>query len=322
MLALLCLLTNAGGAASVTIEDYTGQSVALASPAGRIVSLSSSASELIFALGGEGQLVGRGGTSQFPPSIEAVPEMGTSSYSPNMELILEAHPEVVIADTMLSQVNRALMEDAGIAVVEESFVDPEHLTQAIANIGAILGKEAQATELTDFIEGYKEMVEGRVSGVSDRPRVFLERDLPYQTASSQTSDHQLIDAAGGENIAAGENVKYPTVSPEWVAERDPEVILLAVWSVEGEEISRDEMIQARDEILARPGLAQVSAVIDGRIYAYNSRLASGIRSVIGEIYMAKWFHPDLFVDIDPGEIHEEMMERFFGLQLEGTYVYP
>ncbi len=238
----------AGDAAAVTIVDYTGQSVDLAGPAERIVSLSSSASELICALDGVGQLVGRGGTSQFPPSLDSVPEMGKSSYSPSMELILEAQPEVVIADTMLSQENRALMEDAGIAVVEESFVDPEHLAQAIANIGEILGREARAADLIEFIEGYQEIAEGRVSGFSDRPRVFLDRDKAYQTASTQTSDNQLINAAGGENIAAGETVKYPTVSPEWVAEKDPEVIILSIWSVEGEEIARDEMIHARDEI--------------------------------------------------------------------------
>jgi len=174
--------------------------------------------------------------------------MGTSSYSPSMELILEAQPGVVIADTRISQENRALMEDAGIAVVEESFVDPEHLAQAIANIGDILGREARAADLIEFIEGYQEIAEGRVSGFSDRPRVFLDRDKAYQTASTQTSDNQLINAAGGENIAAGETVKYPTVSPEWVAEKDPEVIILSIWSVEGEEIARDEMIHARDEI--------------------------------------------------------------------------
>ncbi len=43
---------------------------------------------------------------------------------------------------------------------------------------------------------------------------------------------------------------------------------------------------------------------------------------IGCLYFAKWFHPDLFEDIDPEAVHREMLQKFFDVELEGVYVYP
>ncbi len=51
-------------------------------------------------------------------------------------------------------------------------------------------------------------------------------------------------------------------------------------------------------------------------------MTTGVRSIIGELYLAKWFHPDHFEDIDPEEVHEELVQQFFGQELEGVYVYP
>jgi len=51
-------------------------------------------------------------------------------------------------------------------------------------------------------------------------------------------------------------------------------------------------------------------------------VASGIRSVVGDLYLAKWFHPDLFKDIDPEAVHRELLQKFFGLEPDGVYVYP
>ncbi|MDD3565012.1 MAG: hypothetical protein PHN90_05000 [Methanothrix sp.] len=82
------------------------------------------------------------------------------------------------------------------------------------------------------------------------------------------------------------------------------------------------MEEARDEILSRPGLSSVKAVEDDRAYILSSPVTTGVRSIIGELYLAKWFHPDFFEDIDPEEVHEELIQELFGQKLEGVYVYP
>ncbi len=40
------------------------------------------------------------------------------------------------------------------------------------------------------------------------------------------------------------------------------------------------------------------------------------------LYMGKWFHPDLFEDVDPAAVEKEMLEKFYGMEMEGTWAYP
>lgn len=78
----------------------------------------------------------------------------------------------------------------------------------------------------------------------------------------------------------------------------------------------------RDEILGRPGLEQATAVREGRVYVMSWGLGTGIRSVIGSLYWAKWFQPEVFADLDPEAVHRELLRDFYGLELEGDWVYP
>ncbi len=71
--------------------------------------------------------------------------------------------------------------------------------------------------------------------------------------------------------------------------------------------------------MSRPELANVKAVREGRVHVLNSKANSGLRSIIGELYLAKLFHPQLFED---EEVHRDMIRRFFDLYLEGAYAYP
>jgi iron complex transport system substrate-binding protein len=53
-----------------------------------------------------------------------------------------------------------------------------------------------------------------------------------------------------------------------------------------------------------------------------SNIWTGPRAIIGISYMAKWFHPDLFKDLDPEELHREYLRRFQDIKYQGIYVYP
>ncbi|HRW82027.1 MAG TPA: ABC transporter substrate-binding protein [Methanothrix sp.] len=313
-----------GQEVAVTVTDYTGRSVTIDKPVEKIVSLSSSGSEIICALGAGDRIVGRGESSLFPPSLAEVAVMGKSSLSPDLELIVEQDPDLVIADTMLKDDARTSLENAGIPVLEESFVDPPRVIEVAGHLGTILDEEERAADLVDFLERFQRIIEDNVSGLGpdERPDVFLEREWVYHTASAGTSSHNLVVFAGGDNIAGDEEIEYPTVSPEWVVESDPDVIVKLAWSTTGETSTEEELAAVRDEILSRPELANVKAVRDGRVHVLNSKANSGLRSIIGELYLAKWFHPQLFEDVDPEEVHQDMIRRFFDLDIEGAYAYP
>jgi iron complex transport system substrate-binding protein len=307
---------------TVTIVDGTGQSVDVSRPVMRIVSITSRTSEIICALGAGDRIVGRDSYSIVPSSLEDVPVVAGSSYTPNVELILELEPDLVIADSMLSDDYRRRVEDAGIPVILETSWDPTTVATVVSHLGIVLDKEDRADEIISFIEQYHDIVEERCADLEEEemPVVFFEWSQPYHSGASGTLFHNLTVASGGINVVADEPAKYPTVSPEWLAERDPDVILRLVSSTE--DLTEVMVVEARDEIISRPGLSSVKAVEDERVYILSSPVTTGVRSIVGELYLAKWFHPDLFEDINPEEVHEELVQQFYGLELEGVYVYP
>jgi len=307
---------------AVTIVDCTGKLVCIDLPVERIISLSARSSEIISAQGANDKIVGKSSSSTYPPILQDIKDVGASSYRPNVELIMELNPDVLIADGMLSDENRCLFEDAGIAVVVESFVDPIEVINSINNLGVITQKEDRSQEMTSFIQQYQNIIDERLSDLKpeERSDLFLEFLHPYQTWSSGSSYHELITTIGGYNIASEEPVSYPLVSAEWVVERNPEIIV-RVESINKEPIEED-MKEIRDEILSRPGLSEIDAVKNNQAYVINSRLTGGVLSIVGELYLAKWTHPDLFSDIYPEQVHRELVEEFYGLEPEWKYVYP
>lgn len=310
-------------AETITIVDGKGQFVNVSIPVERIASISSRASEIICALGAGDKIVGRDSYSFFPPALEDVQVVAESSHAPNIELIHKLDPDLVIADSMLSNDDRKKIESAGIPVIVETSWDSTTVATPVRHIGALLNKKDRAEEIIGFIEKYQDIVKQRIAGLKeeDKPEVFFEWSRPYYSMGNGTLFHNLTVAAGGINIVADEPVKYPTMDPEWLVERDPDIMIRYDYSTEKENLTAN-MEKTRDEILSRPELSDVKAIKDDRVYILGNPVASGIRSIVGDLYLAKWFHPDLFEDIDPEAAHRELLQKFFGQELDGVYVYP
>jgi iron complex transport system substrate-binding protein len=319
----LFMLIAMGSGEMVTIIDFTGHQVEVSAPVNTTISLSGAASEILWALDGGQSLVGRSSSSDFPPLLEDVAVVGDSSNSPDLELIMELKPDLVVADTMLSDEDRQVLEEDGIAVVVERFIDPYRTLLVIENLGRALGKQERAQELSGQLEDYQDLIKERTAGITSeqKPTIFFEwLGRPYFSASNGTSYGNFIDFAGGFNIAANESINYPNLSPEWVIEKDPDIILHILGS--SKEYSEEDLMEWRDEITSRPELQNLRAVKEDRVYVLSGTVATGVRSSIGELYLAKWFYPELFEDIDPGAEHERLIQKFYDLGLEGTYAYP
>jgi len=89
--------------------------------------------------------------------------------------------------------------------------------------------------------------------------------------------------------------------------------------LDGEDLAAFQAL--RDEILSRPALGESKAVEEGNVYVIKNTVLVA-RRPIGLLYLAKWFHPSLFEDIDPAAIHTQMIQKFFGADLEGVFAYP
>ncbi|MDY6910801.1 MAG: ABC transporter substrate-binding protein [Chloroflexota bacterium] len=295
----------------VTVIDKTGRYVEVPCPVKRIVSLNSGMAALVCAFGEADRLVGRDVFCSFPSYMKDVRAVGKSSQ-PNLELIAEQNPDVLVADPMLYDANRAKIEAAGIPVYVDSTSDPERLLPLISNFGLMLGKKDKADEIADYIGGYIDLVNGRMIKLEledgSKPKVFFEFRSAYKSASAESTFHKPIAAAGGVNIAAGQPVSTPRLSPEWILEQNPEIIVRRLSG----DADLEEMKAFRDEIISRPGLKGTDAVKEDRVYIIKADIFLTVRYPVGLLYYAKWFHPDLFADIDPAVVHQEIVEKFFG----------
>jgi iron complex transport system substrate-binding protein len=300
---------------TVTIVDGTGKYVDITLPVERIISIAEGrSSELICAFGDVAKIVGRDGLSTFPSYLSQIEEVASSSYNPNVELLLEKKPDVVIAGSMLNLVPgvRDKIEAAGVPVIIDSPGNPDRLIPFISNLGIILDKKDKAEEIVEYIDQYCQLVQKRTRGVEaeNKPSVFFEwRGIPYNSCSAEGLFHQTLVAAGAVNIAAGEPIDYPKVNAEWVFMRNPDVIISQHTTAE---MTLEEMASNREAVMARPGLNQVKAVQDDRVYIINYAIMAGARYHVGLLAFARWCHPDLFCDLDVAAIHRETVEKFFG----------
>jgi iron complex transport system substrate-binding protein len=323
-LMLLSFFGASGGAVAdtITIVDGADRSVEVPSPPERIVSTTASASELICIFGGMDDIVGRDEYSTFPPGLEDIPVVGSYSKTTNVELVLDLDPDVVISDTSMLPETIEQIEEAGVPVVVVGMnCELDSIMYNIQVIGEMMDDQKKAEELTEYIQGYVDLIQERTEGLdeSEKPRVYHEC-REYKSNADGTPKDEHIDLAGGVNIAHDESVERPIVSAEWVLENDPEII---VTRVSGTDPATEEVLKAkRDEILSRPGLKETAAVESGNVYIYHPFLRRGPRLVGYLLYMGKWFHPDLFEDVDPAGVEREILQKFYGVEMEGTWTYP
>jgi iron complex transport system substrate-binding protein len=314
---------------TITVEDGTGTQVTINTPVNRVVTLNDGLTEVVCALGCEDKIVGRESTSLFPSSILEKPSVG-ESYAPNVEVLLELNPGLVIADSMLTYNNetRGQIEAAGIPVFIIDTANPQPdpnsnetiidvTSNVVSKLGLILNKEGKANEIIDYLQYYKNLVNERIESLEpneEKPIVYYEFINDWMTAVIPS-----VTQAGGVNIAANESTYAPTLSPEYVAEKNPDIIIRMISSPNHNETDFKTM---RDEILNRPGLGEVTAVKEGKVYVCDYEIRGGIRCVVGWLQWAKWIQPNLFEDIDPAAVHAQLIQKFFGVALEGVYAYP
>ena len=267
--------------------------------------------------------------------IEDVPGVGKFTVW-DIEKILELNPDIVLAyayyDSCACEY-RETLDAAGIPLVRMDFFQLEIYSREIRNLGWMLGNKERAEELINFEQQHLGLIEERVKDLDEeqKPRVYYAAfscyyGEPTRTYGKGSSAHDTIEFCGGINIFADLEGSV-TVDPEEVVVRNPQVIYTNTWSGAtcplGYDITDTGPVEEcrQDMIMDWPGWDTTDAVKNGRVYV----IASDARSVHPSIfnsYVAKWFHPDLFEDIDPVEIHREWIETFLGIEYKGVYTYP
>jgi iron complex transport system substrate-binding protein len=307
-------------------------------PVKRIAALSDAVAEILCAMGVQDLIVARCGATM-PPSITSVPSVGDNDYAPNVEALLALKPDIIFADSMLpyNPTSYNQLKSAGIPVYIIDTTNPEPTNPSqmtkdqlynslspidftcglMQNFTAIVGHQAEATAYINWAQSYNKLVKDRIYSLtpSQQVKVFLEwYDYPYQTFVTQS-----IYQAGGINIAENQTVYSPVLTPEFVVQQNPSVIIEYVLSPTH---NINDFIAARNAILNRPATQNTTAVQLGRVYVIDWSARDGVRGVIGYLYWAKWVQPSLFSDINPASVNQELNQKFFGTSIAGTFGYP
>ncbi|HPS92073.1 MAG TPA: cobalamin-binding protein [Methanothrix sp.] len=292
MLSTLALAEeNSTGA--LTVVDDLGRAVSVAQIPQRIVSLSPSNTEILFALGLGDKVVGATKYCNYPPQVKELEDAGkiviVGGYvDPDIETILSLHPDLVLASRTRSTEAVSLLDKEGTA----TFVtDPKNLTdiiRSIESIGKITGSEAEASRLCDQMQSRIDAVSEKTSSLSKMRVLYIVWHDPVKTAGAGAFEDELIEKAGGVNIFHDLS-SYAQVDPEAIAVRNPEVII----ACSGMGSGADGPTQwAKTE----KGLNQTDARKNGRIYQAEGDIITraGPRIVDGLEMVAKFIHPEAF----------------------------
>ena len=275
--------------------------------------------------------------SSFFPELSDVPSVGFGRTL-DIEKILNLHPDAVLLSSLrgfMMKPTADALESAGIRVLAFNCQTPAIHREEVKKLGYIFDKEEEAEEYLDWREEILKLVKEKVEKIpeEDKPKVYFAPSFKDGVYYSY-GQYAYIAETGGKDIFADQPGSYMSVDPEVIIERKPEIIVrVAPWTAGGYGVDADdttEMKALREEIMSRPELQNVAAVKNGRVYIIANHLVSffpraGCKQFLQIAYMAKWFHPELFEDLDPKAIHQEYLTRFQGLDIDldekGVFVY-
>lgn len=223
----------------------------------RAISLAPSITEMICAIGGTNQLVGRSSACDYPPdTVKNIPIVGGFGV-PSLERLLAARPDAVFYTDLADLTLDPKLRRIGLNPVHIPCTRLNDIPPAIIRLGRHLQRETEANalavQLTQQIEACRAAVP-----TSPPPRVLvLIWNDPLTAAGLNTFISDLVTLAGGRNIGDEINRDYFQVSGEWVVDHDPEIIFC--FFMAGKE-------PVRQLILQRRGWDKVTAIRAGTVY--------------------------------------------------------
>jgi iron complex transport system substrate-binding protein len=244
------------------VEAANG-TVTIAAQPERIVSLSPTATEMLYAIGAGDQVVAVDDFSNYP---EGTPMTDLSGFEPSVEAITTYEPDLVVLSfdandvvAGLERVDIPVLEYPAATSLDESY-------DQITALGTATGHSGEAADVVEDMQADIDDLADQAAAHDDPLTYYHELDDQLHTATSATFIGQVYALAGLENVAdpADDGTGYPQVSAELLLESDPDMIFLA-----------DEAAGVdAAAVAARPGWADVTAVRNGDIVELDPDITS------------------------------------------------
>jgi len=286
--AATCLAT--GPAAAVSVVDDLGDTVSLASPPQRIVSLAPSNTELLFALDLGPRVVGVTEYCNYPPAADTLPKVAGYSVL-NLEIVVAAKPDLVVAARGNDIEGVQSLRGLGIPVLALDIQSVDQLFEAARKLGQLTGNEREASALSVQLHTRIEAVRKRLERATTRPRVMWGSvSEPIFTAGAATLIDDIFSLAGGENLGRQAQGAWPQVSLETVVDWQPEVII-TTYHPRGTGSLEAHIESAQD----LDGWKAVPAVRNGRVHYVEADHLNrpGPRMIDALEELVELFHPEL-----------------------------
>lgn len=269
------------------------------------------------------------------PELDNLPDVGAPPEV-NVEKIISLKPDVVMIPTGAYKAAKDafdLLEKAGIPVLQNDY-HTESLDTHVRSmelVGRVVARPERTRELIDFYKAQCALVEDRLASASvTAPAVYVELGQDpkqYKSTYNKSMWGLLIPRAGGNNIARGVVENYGPISPEFVLKSNPEVVVFtgANWPAKPQSLQlgyfadQGEAEKRLKAFLDRPGWTGLAAAKNERVYGIHHGLAREIWDFYPLQCFAKWFHPELFKDLDPLEGFKTFHEKFLGVEFSGTW---
>lgn len=274
----------------LALKDDSGASVTLAAQPKRIISLVPSATETLFALGLEGNVVAVTKWDNFPKDVQKNMEyIFQDGLHPNAEQILKLNPDLIVMGLMGNDTkNIEAIRNLKIPVV---VINPQTLVatyQTIETFGKLTNAQEKANKIVSDMKEKEQTIAKKVETIkdSDRLKVWTEVDENLFTPGDETFLNELLTKAGGKNIAR--DVKgWAQYNSEQVIAKNPQVIFETYGYYQKDAVAN---------ITTRKGWQDVEAVKNKRVLELDSDLVTrtGPRIVDGLEAISKALYPDLF----------------------------
>ena len=274
------------------------------------------------------------------PALEKIPSIGSvSDKTFNIEQVLALNPDVIFIPLDLKEQYesdvKAKLDTAGIPTIYIDYHSEklENHQRTIDAIGKALGKEERAAELKQFYTDHVTKVTDRINKISKpKPTVYIEVGMQGPESfgyafSSNYSWGALATLCGGDIITKDVIKTGGTVNPEFVLEKDPDIIMImgSYWpkkptsmrlGFEADEAASQQLLKAFTQ---REGWDKLKAVKNKQVYSAHHGLPREIYDCVVFEYLAKTYYPEEFADIDPEATLKEFYEKFLPFSYGGTW---
>ena len=235
-----------------------------------IISLSPTATEMLYAVGAGDQVLAVDDFSNYP--VETAEKMpGISGYDPNVEAIIGLAPDLIVTDgtnpDLLDALDRAGIphwEGPAAVGINDTFTQILELGEATGHIDEA---EALVAQLQDDLEALLDRIDS-LPAMETPLTYYHELDNTYYSVTSETfigSTYSLLGLRNIADLAEDQSYGYPQLSAEFILDKDPDIIFLACTLYCGE---------TPESVAARPGWDVLSAVANGHVVPLNDDIAS------------------------------------------------